>query len=101
MTLKVKRGASLSLVCTREDENLAPVDVTTTTIEVSLWKDDKVATTMTVTKVPASTGVFIISLSPIQTQALKTDAYSFSIKYTYPSGDVDILDPVAITVEGR
>lgn len=93
-SISIRAGSSLSLNCAKKDsagaaESLSGVTVAATLNESST---NKVLATPTITVTNSAGGLFSLDLSATQTAAIGPAGCTMTIKYTYGSGAVDILD---------
>ena len=94
----VRAGATLSLLCVKKNSAGADEDVTSITIGAPLTRTDgTVVANMTVTKTGGAN--FTLSLTPAQTASIGPGLYQVSIKYTYVSTAVDIVDPFSVEIK--
>lgn len=95
MSITIKKGSLLTLVCVRRDENGNPVPLTNVTVKASLAdSSNNTVATFNVDKKP-ETGVFHLTLN---TQPLKNGNYHGDIKYTVNGNNVDYTSDFVVNV---
>lgn len=100
--ITICQGASYNLEVTYTDENNAPIDLTGSTLRGQIRKsisDDTIQATFTITITDAVNGVFTVSLTPAQTEAIEIkaqkdtvrelEAFAYDIERELVGGEVD------------
>lgn len=81
-TETIKRGDSISMASIWVDQWGAPISTSGVTIAASMRGPDGVLRSLTVTKGPAASGTFEISMPPAQTADLPIGAHLIDVKFT-------------------
>lgn len=98
-TISKRAGSTLTLLCVKRDADGVEEDLATVSVEAYFNESssNKFVANGTVTKTGG--GTFSIGLSAAQTAGIGQKGLSCTIKYTYASGAVDILDPFTVDIK--